>query len=156
MRKYFLDLAASVAMLAAMPVTASAQSVASQLSSNPNGVAAVEFLDMVFNQKKVEEGFAKYVGPTYIQHNPMVPDGIEGAVTGLTGLLKQMPDWKYDFKRVLVDGDLVAVHSHVTTGPADRGTAVVDIFRVVDGKIVEHWDVLQPVPEKAANDNTMF
>lgn len=156
MRKYFLGSAVGVAMLTAVPVTSSAQSVASQLTDDPNGVAAVELLDMVFNQKKVEEAFAKYVGPTYTQHNPMVPDGIEGAVTGLTGLLKQMPGWKYDFKRVLADGDLVAVHSHVTTGPDDRGMAVVDIFRVKDGKIVEHWDVLQPVPEKSANTNTMF
>jgi predicted SnoaL-like aldol condensation-catalyzing enzyme len=156
MRKDLIGFAAGIALVLAASPTASAQSVASQLTSNPNGIAAVELLDMVFNQKKVEEAFAKYVGDTYTQHNPMVPDGIDGAVTGLTALLKQMPGWKYDFKRVLVDGDLVAVHAHITTGPDDRGMAVVDIFRVKDDKFVEHWDVLQPVPEKSANTNTMF
>jgi predicted SnoaL-like aldol condensation-catalyzing enzyme len=55
-----------------------------------------------------------------------------------------------------VDGDFVIVHSHATTTPEDRGMAIVDIFRMDDGKIVEHWDVIQPIPEKAANENTMF
>jgi predicted SnoaL-like aldol condensation-catalyzing enzyme len=129
---------------------------AKKLTRNKAGVAAVELLDMAFNQRKVEEAFARYVGPTYTQHNPQVPDGIEGALAGIPGLLMAMPNLRYDFKRVLVDGDLVAVHSHRTNGPADRGVAVVDIFRVAKGKIVEHWDVLQPVPETAANGNTMF
>ncbi|WP_342791211.1 nuclear transport factor 2 family protein [Streptomyces montanus] len=61
-----------------------------------------------------------------------------------------------DFKRALADGDLVMLHSHVTTSPTDRGTAAADILRLKNGKIVEHWDVLQAVPETSANDNTMF
>ena len=81
---------------------------------------------------------------------------MEGARAGIKGLLAQVPGWRYDFQRVLVDGDLVAIHSHVTSGPGDRGMAVVDIFRAQDGKFVEHWDVIQPVPENAANANTMF
>ena len=129
---------------------------AKQLTKNKYGIAAVELLDMAFNERKVKEAFDRYVGPPYTQHNPQVPDGIQGALDGIPGLLIAMPNLRYDFKRVLVDGDLVAVHSHITNGPADRGTAVVDIFRVAKGKIVEHWDVLQPVPEKAANSNTMF
>jgi predicted SnoaL-like aldol condensation-catalyzing enzyme len=133
-----------------------AQTDASKLTSDPLGIAAVEFLDLAFNQKKVDEALDRYVAEPYVQHNPQVPTGVEGARAGLTGLLQQVPGWHYDFKRVLVDGDLVAVHSHVTTGPNDRGVALVDIFRAENGKFVEHWDVIQPVPETAANQNTMF
>lgn len=126
------------------------------LTTNPEGLAAVGLLDMCFNQHKVAEGFATYVGPTYRQHNPTAADGKEAAIKALSGFVATMPGMHYDFKRVLVDGDLVAVHAHVTMGPSDRGMAVVDIFRFDNGKIVEHWDVAQPVPEKSANENTMF
>ncbi len=135
----------STAALAEAPVT-----------TNPEGKAAIVLLDMCFNQHKVAEGFATYVGPTYTQHNPTAPDGKEAAIKGLSAFVAAMPSMHYDFKRVLVDGDLVAVHAHVTTSPTDRGSAVVDIFRFDKGKIVEHWDVVQPVPEKPANQNTMF
>lgn len=149
---------AAVATLAAAlaPGLASAQSAAAGLTTDPAGIAAVEFLDLAFNQKQVGPALDRYAAAPYIQHNPQVGDGIEAARAGLTGLLQQVPGWRYDFKRVLVDGDLVAVHSHVTTSPDDRGMAVVDIFRVENGKMVEHWDVIQPVPETAANQNTMF
>ena len=148
--------ALGIAALTLLPSFASAQIDASTLSKNPLGIAAVEFLDLALNQKKVDEAIDKYLAPPYTQHNPQVPDGIEGARAGLTGLLKQVPGWHYDFKRVLVDGDLVVIHSHVTTGSGDRGMAVADIFRAENGKFVEHWDVVQPVPESAANENTMF
>ena len=132
------------------------QTNAQSLTDHPAGIAAVEFLDLAFNRKDVEAAFDRYAAPPYTQHNPQVPDGIGGAKTALAGLLQQIPGWTYDFKRVLVDGDLVAVHSHVTTAPDDRGMAVVDVFRVAGGKMVEHWDVVQPIPEDAANGNTMF
>jgi predicted SnoaL-like aldol condensation-catalyzing enzyme len=127
-----------------------------KLTTNPAGIAAMELLDLAFNQKKVDEALTRYAAPPYTQHNPQVASGVDAARIGLAGLLKAMPNWRYDFKRVLVDGNLVAVHSHVTNGPGDRGMAVVDIFRVDMGKFVEHWDVVQPVPETAANTNTMF
>ena len=94
--------------------------------NDPTGVAAVEFLDLAFNQKRVAEALDRYASAPYTQHNPQVPDGIDAAKSGLAGLLQQLPGWRYDFKRVLVDGDLVVVHSHVTTAPDDRGMAVVD------------------------------
>jgi predicted SnoaL-like aldol condensation-catalyzing enzyme len=147
--------AASVAA-ATLSSTALAQTDVSKLTKDPLGKAAVEFLDLAFNQKKVDEALDRYIAEPYTQHNPQVPTGVEGARAGLTGLLQQVPGWDYEFKRVLVDGDLVAVHSHVTTGPDDHGMALVDIFRAEDGKFVEHWDVSQPVPETAANENSMF
>ena len=142
----------------ALSATASgayAQSAASGMTTKPAGVAAVEFLDLAVNQKKVDEAVSKYVAPPYTQHNPQVPDGVDGVRAGITGLVKQIPGLHYEFKRVLVDGDLVAVHS-LLSGMGERGSAVVDIFRVNDGKLVEHWDVRQAVPESAANNNTMF
>lgn len=127
-----------------------------RFTKHPAGQVAVRLLDMAFNDRNVTDAFDRYVAPPYTQHNPQVADGIEGALVGIPYLLSAMPSLRYDVKRVLVDGDLVAVHSHITNGAGDRGTAVVDIFRVVNGKVVEHWDVLQPVPETAANANTMF
>ena len=62
----------------------------------------------------------------------------------------------FDFKRLICEGDLVVVHSQLTMSPEDRGSAVMDIFGLEDGKIVEHWDVLQPIPDSSANSNTMF
>lgn len=98
----------------------------------------------------------QYLGDKYIQHNPTAPDGVEG-VMGLIKFLKEKyPLRKSDIKRVIADGDLVVLHVHSKPTPEDRGTAIVDIFRVEGGKIVEHWDVLQPVPETAKNPNTMF
>ncbi|MCC6735082.1 MAG: nuclear transport factor 2 family protein [Bauldia sp.] len=127
-----------------------------KFTKHASGQVAVRLLDMAFNDRNVGEAFDRFVAPPYRQHNPQVPDGIEGALAGIPHLLAAMPGLRYDVKRVLVDGDLVAVHSHITNGAGDRGTAAVDIFRVVNGKAVEHWDVLQPVPETAANGNTMF
>lgn len=98
----------------------------------------------------------KYWGPEYHQHNPNIPDGVAGVKAGLGGYFEQFPQLKVDPKRVIAEGDLVAVHSHYVNAPGERGQAVIDLFRVRGGKIVEHWDVLQDVPETSANDNTMF
>ena len=97
-----------------------------------------------------------YLDDGYIQHNPTAPDGVEG-VMGLIKFLKEkMPQRTSDIKRVIAEGDLVVLHVHSKPAPGERGTAIVDIFRVANGKIIEHWDVLQPVPETAKNNNTMF
>jgi len=74
----------------------------------------------------------------------------------VSAFLDENPEWHGRIVRSGTDGDLVFLHVHQTNGPEDRGQAIVEIFRVDDGKIVEHWDVIQPVPESAANDNTMF
>jgi predicted SnoaL-like aldol condensation-catalyzing enzyme len=115
-----------------------------------------EFYELAFNQQKPEEAVAKYVGASYRQHNPTAGDGSQAFIDLVKGFTKAFPKLRFDFKRFVAEGDLVAVHSHLVAEPGSRGTAVMDIFRVENGKIVEHWDVLQDVPEKAANDNTMF
>ena len=123
---------------------------------NAAEAAVIGLLDMAFNQRKYVEAFDKCVGPYYRQHNPTVPDGRQAIIEGMKQFLPTVPGLHYDFKHLYSDGDRVIVHSLVTTGPTDRGMAVVDIFRLEKGKIVEHWDVAQQVPEKALNTNTMF
>src|SRR5271169_2547652 len=135
----------AVIALSAAASGAYAQSPASGLTTKPAGVAAIEFLDLAVNQKKIDEAVSKYVAPPYTQHNPQVHDGVDGLRAGLTGFVKQIPGLHYDFKRVIVDGDLVAVHG-LLAGMGEHGSAIVDIFRVKDGKLVEHWDVMQTVP----------
>jgi predicted SnoaL-like aldol condensation-catalyzing enzyme len=137
------------ACLAAAPAAA-------HISKDAKARKAIAFLDMVFNQKKVKEGFDTYVGDKYIQHSPIAADGKEAAVEVLGEALQALPGWTYEIKHAYVDGDYAIIHSHVRMKPEDRGMAVVDIFRFEKGKVVEHWDVVQPIPEKSANDNTMF
>jgi predicted SnoaL-like aldol condensation-catalyzing enzyme len=123
---------------------------------NSAEAAAIGLLDTGFNQRKYAEAFEQYVGSYYHQHNPTVPDGKQAIIEGLKQWLPTVPKLHYEFKHLYSDGDFVIVHSLVTTSPTDRSMAVVDIFRVEMGKIVEHWDVAQSMPEKALNTNTMF
>ncbi|MDJ0911718.1 MAG: nuclear transport factor 2 family protein [Woeseiaceae bacterium] len=115
-----------------------------------------EFIDLFYEQKKVREAFETWVHPDYIQHKPTLPDGREPVINFLEGLLQRFPDRIFTIHRVIASDDLVAVHYHSQANPDDLGFAVVDIFRVENCRMVEHWDVVQPVPEESANDNTMF
>ena len=114
------------------------------------------FMTTFYVDKKVREAFETWVDPSYIQHNPMAQTGRDAAVGFLEPYFAKHPDVTYSIKRVIADGNLVAVHSHGKSAPDDRGFAVVDILRVDGCRVMEHWDVMQPVPEKAANTNTMF
>jgi predicted SnoaL-like aldol condensation-catalyzing enzyme len=125
---------------------------ASSVAANKKLV--VDFYRVVFVEKRVAEGFARYVAADYIQHNPLVPTGRDAAVKLLTPRVTK--ESIADIKRVIAEGDLVVLHVHSRANPQDRGRAVVDIFRVADGKIIEHWDVIQAVPAASQNQNTMF
>ena len=122
----------------------------------PHTRTVLAFYDLAFNQGNPREAVARYVGPVYTQHNPLAPDGAEAFIQFVEGFRAQFPQLHVDVKRTVAAGDLVVTHVHLTLGPEDRGSAVMDIFRLDRGKIVEHWDVVQPIPETAANDNTMF
>ena len=124
-----------------------------QLERNKKTVA--DFYDKALNQKDFEAA-SKYFGGRYIQHNPNAPDGIEGFKSFLQFLKDKFPQSHSEIKRSFAEGDYVVVHVHAVREPGTRGNAIVDIFRLESGKIVEHWDVVQPVPEKAANVNGMF
>jgi predicted SnoaL-like aldol condensation-catalyzing enzyme len=114
------------------------------------------FMTQFYVDKKVREAFETWVDPGYIQHNPMAQTGREAAIGFLEPFFTQHPAIHYSILRVIADGNLVAVHSHGAFAPDDRGIAVVDILRVEGCKVMEHWDVVQPVPEKSANSNGMF
>lgn len=124
--------------------------------SEANKKTIQDYADLAFNQRKPEEAVARYQGPYYCQHNPGATDGPEPFVRVIRWLEQTHPAFRFELKRILADGDLVVTHSHLIREPGDRGMAVVDIFRLEDGRIVEHWDVVQEVPEKSANNNTRF
>jgi predicted SnoaL-like aldol condensation-catalyzing enzyme len=126
------------------------------MSAEQNKIIVREFCDLAFNQRQPDAAVAKYVGKTYRQHNPMAGDGPEPFIGFVKWITGENPELRFDFKRFISEGDLVVVHSHLRPSPDVRGTAVMDIFRLEQGKIVEHWDVLQDVPETAQNQNTMF
>src|SRR5262245_24110955 len=126
---------------------------AADLAANKKTV--VDFYEKAINQKDFDAA-SKHLGPRYIQHNPTAPDGAEG-LKGFIGFLKsKFPDAKSEIKRVFAEGDYVILHVHAVREPGTRGRAIVDIFRLENGKIVEHWDVAQDIPEKPANSNGMF
>ena len=127
-----------------------------QSQAEQNKKIAVAFLSMIFNDHKVEEAFKLYAVPEYKQHNPFAASGAEAAIKFFGPYLKQNPEVRTEIKRVIAEGDLVAIHNNPKSNAQDRGRAVVDIFRVVNGRVVEHWDVVQDIPEKSMNNNTMF
>jgi predicted SnoaL-like aldol condensation-catalyzing enzyme len=120
-----------------------------------NKKAVVEFYDKAINQKDFEAA-SKYMGARYTQHNPNAADGPEGLKAFLQFLKEKFPASRSEIKRVFADGDYVILHVHAVREPGTRGNAIIDIFKLENGKIVEHWDVVQPIPEKAANTNGMF
>lgn len=122
-----------------------------QLESNKKMVA--EFYQELFGDKNIE-AIHKYIGDKYIQHNPAIQDGKEALLQALKVWFKDAPKEKVDIRRIAADGDLVFLHIKAKAGTRNR--AIVDIFRIENGKIVEHWDVIQDVPEKSANDHPMF
>ena len=155
MIRSMLGIAALAAMLLTAPL-AQAQAVdVAKLERNKKIVTDV--YNAALNEKDFDKA-RQYLGDKYIQHNPVAADGPEGLKAFIGFLRAKFPNNKSEIKRIFADGDHVIVHVHVHAmrEPGTRGFAIIDIFRLEGDKVVEHWDAVQPVPEKAANDNGMF
>ncbi|QPF92209.1 nuclear transport factor 2 family protein [Bradyrhizobium commune] len=120
-----------------------------------NKQIVLEFYEKALNGKNPEAA-ASYFGSHYTQHNPLVADGAEGFRKFVEFLRQKYPEAHSEAKRVFADGDYVIIHSHAVQEPGTKGAAIIDIFRLENKKIVEHWDVIQPLPETASNSNGMF
>jgi predicted SnoaL-like aldol condensation-catalyzing enzyme len=151
MRKIALAVVLSIVVLMhqANPV------FAAESQQEMNKKIVLEFYEQAINRKDFASA-SKYLGPRYIQHNQRAADGRDGLKNFIQYLRDKYPNAHSEIKRVFTDGDHVVLHVHAVREPGTRGIAIVDIFRLLNGKIVEHWDVHEDILDKAANSNGMF
>jgi predicted SnoaL-like aldol condensation-catalyzing enzyme len=152
-RRLLIASFALAAALAAVPAQRALGADAAQMEQNKKTVMAL--YDAALNKLDFEEA-AKYLGPRYTQHNPNAKDGPEGLKGFITFLKEKYPQTHSEIKKIFADGDYVFVHVHAVREPGTRGFAIFDLFKLENGKVVEHWDTVQPIPETAQNNNTMF
>jgi predicted SnoaL-like aldol condensation-catalyzing enzyme len=149
-----LSMAAVLSACTALPASAPPVAASAQAESNKRN--ALAFYEQFFNQHDLSAA-QRYVADDYRQHNPRVANGRAAFVAAFTQIFARYPQRRSTVHRAIAEGDLVALHVHTVTGEGDRGMAIVDIFRFDrEGKIVEHWDVMQAVPESTASGNGMF
>jgi predicted SnoaL-like aldol condensation-catalyzing enzyme len=141
--------------LACVMLASAAPALAADSVQETNKKTVLEFYEQGLNQKDFEAA-SKFFGPRYVQHNPTAPDGIEGFRAFVGFLKEKFPDSHSEIKQSFADGDYVILHVHAVREKGTRGNAIIDIFKLENGKIVEHWDVTQAIPEKPANGNGMF
>ena len=146
---------ARVLALLVLTLFASVAQASDAPQQEANKRAVLDFYEKGLNQKDFASA-AVHFGPRYVQHNPVAADGIEGFRAFVSFLKERFPNSRSEIKKVFADGDFVILHVHAVREPGSAGSAIVDIFKLEGGKIVEHWDVNQPIPEKMAHANGMF
>lgn len=129
--------------------------IAQDAKLEANKKVVLDFYEKGLNKKDAEAAIA-LMGSRYVQHNPVAADGPEGFRKFIAFLKEKFPQSKSEIKRVFAEGDYVILHVHAVREPGTRGNAIIDIFKLENGKIVEHWDVIQPIPETMAHGNGMF
>ena len=120
-----------------------------------NKELVLAFLRRAFTERRPADAFAEYVGDGYVQHNPQAPASAEASARYLAGFVARFPELSLDVHRVIAEDDLVCTHSLLRLTLGSRGSAIADVMRVRDGRIVEHWDVVQEVPETTVSGNPM-
>jgi predicted SnoaL-like aldol condensation-catalyzing enzyme len=143
-------------------VTIPSQTHARELGGSPdpklerNKQRVLAFYEAGINNKDFDAA-SKFIGARYVQHNPLIADGVEGFKRRVSFIKETFPELRAEVKNIVAEGDFVMAHVHGVRVPGQRGTAIVDIFRLdEDGMLVEHWDVMQDIPEHAENQNGMF
>ncbi|MBP2199131.1 nuclear transport factor 2 family protein [Pantoea cypripedii] len=153
MRK--LSIAATLAALVMLTGCAKSQVSTQPTSAEVNRQVVLAFYELGLNQKNADAAL-KYVGSEYRQHNPNAEDGPAGFRKFIAFLKQKYPQSHSEIVSSFVDGNYVILHVHAVRETGTRGNAIVDIFRLENGKIVEHWDVTQAIPEKTVSGNSMF
>lgn len=125
-------------------------------SEKTNKQIVLDFYELAFNQHKPSEAAKLYLTDSYIQHNPNHANGAQAFADDFEKYLKDHPNYHFKVAHVFADADMVILHTHTKADKNDLGRAIIDLFRISDGKIVEHWDVVQAVPEKTISGNSMF
>jgi len=124
-------------------------------TTRKNREIVTEFARLFYSERKVQEAFETYVVEDYIQHNPGLEDGRAAAVAALAPMFSE-PDRRFEIKQILVDGNMAVIHVHAIPKPGDHGASVFDMYRLENGRIVEHWDAIQPVPANPLSKHPMF
>ncbi|MEV0405127.1 nuclear transport factor 2 family protein [Actinoallomurus sp. NPDC050550] len=138
----------------AVRTSGSGGSVDTKLERNKRNVLA--FYEVAINDKDFAAA-SRLIGDRYVQHNPSIADGAEGLERRIEFMKKAFPELRAEIKNIFAEGDFVIGHVHGVRVPGERGTAIVDIFRLDEnGRLIEHWDVMQDLPEEAANENGIF
>jgi predicted SnoaL-like aldol condensation-catalyzing enzyme len=151
MRNYMLAAALAIGSIAAPAFCAASETA----QERHNKALVVAFYDKALNAKDFDAA-AKYLGNRYTQHNPTAKDGPEGLKGFIAFLKDKFPKSHSEIKQAFADGDYVILHVHSVREPGTRGNAIIDIFKLEGGRVVEHWDAVQPIPENPMNSNTMF
>ncbi|WP_404714132.1 nuclear transport factor 2 family protein [Sphingomonas sp. MMS24-J13] len=151
MRRFALAAALAITSVAAPAFAAGSETA----QERHNKALVMAFYDKALNAKDFDAA-AKYLGDRYTQHNPTAKDGPEGLRGFIAFLKEKFPNSHSEIKQAFADGDYVILHVHSVREPGTRGNAIIDIFKLERGKVVEHWDAVQPIPENPMNSNTMF